>query len=143
MLLRKGMPVSGNFRNGGTYYPGVISAANADGTFDVNYNDGDKEKGVPMARLRVRGLKQQLPTAAGRQAANLMVTFMTASIARNKKRHMAATSNPQIRVANAHDLSQLCDILALDADEKKLLVGVGLDLETWRRLPRSQIEQVC
>lgn len=140
------MRVSGNFHNEGTYYPGVISAVNADGTFDINYDDGDKEKGVPMARLRARGqpsFQQQLPTAAGRQAANLMVTFMTASIARNKQRHMAAVSNPQIRVANAHDLSQLCDILALDANEKKLLVGVGLDLETWRRLPRSQIEQVC
>lgn len=141
----KNLPVEGNFQGQGTYYPGIISAVNADGTFDINYTDGDKEKGVPMARLRMVGqpsIKQPFPSVAGKQMGNLMIAFMAASTASNRQRHLTATINPQLRVINAYDLSQLCDVLALDPHEKRLLVGLGLNLDTWRRLPRSQIEQV-
>jgi hypothetical protein len=33
------------------YYPGVIAAANADGTFDVAYDDGEKQTSVGTAKL--------------------------------------------------------------------------------------------
>lgn len=141
----KGLPVEGNFRGQGTYYAGIIVAVNDDGTFNINYDDGDKEKKVPASRLRMGGqqkFKQQFPSAAGKRAGSSMITFMAASTARNRQRHLTATNNPQLKVINAQDLNQLCDVLQLDTKEKELLVGVGLELDAWRRLPRSQIEQV-
>lgn len=38
----------------GRWYPGRIGAVNSDGTFRVNYNDGDVSKRLSSAKVRVR-----------------------------------------------------------------------------------------
>ena len=38
----------------GSWYPGKISAVNADGTYNVNFDDGDKSKNLPLAKVKRR-----------------------------------------------------------------------------------------
>ena len=44
--------VEANFGGHGKFYPAVVAAVNADGTFDVVYDDGDAEDRVPVDRIR-------------------------------------------------------------------------------------------
>merc|ERR1719155_258191 len=44
--LREGMKVEARYRGKTRYYPGVIRRDNRDGTYDINYDDGEKEMGV-------------------------------------------------------------------------------------------------
>ncbi|KAJ1453684.1 hypothetical protein M885DRAFT_273210 [Pelagophyceae sp. CCMP2097] len=59
--LRVGNKVEASYRGQGKFYPGVISADGGDGTFDVDYNDGEKEAGVSRDLIRRVGAT---PTAA-------------------------------------------------------------------------------
>ena len=47
-----GMAVEANFGGQGKFYSGTIAAANNDGTYDVAYNDGDRERNVSAAMIR-------------------------------------------------------------------------------------------
>jgi hypothetical protein len=51
-LFKVGDKVDGQWTNG-RWYPGKIGAANSDGTFRVNYNDGDVSPSLPSAKIRV------------------------------------------------------------------------------------------
>jgi hypothetical protein len=51
--LKVGAAVDGKWTNG-RWYPGKIGAINADGTFRVNYNDGDVSKSLPASKVRLR-----------------------------------------------------------------------------------------
>ena len=42
----KGSKVEGNYRGKGKYYPGKITRVRLNGTFDISYDDGEKEIGV-------------------------------------------------------------------------------------------------
>ncbi|GMI29033.1 hypothetical protein TeGR_g2542, partial [Tetraparma gracilis] len=44
--LSKGDKVEARYRGGAKFYPGKIARVNGDGTFDINYDDGDKEEDV-------------------------------------------------------------------------------------------------
>ena len=44
--LEEGMKVEARYRGASRYYPGKISRDNRDGTYDINYDDGDREMGV-------------------------------------------------------------------------------------------------
>ncbi|GMI52396.1 hypothetical protein ScalyP_jg10900, partial [Parmales sp. scaly parma] len=44
--LSRGDKVEARYRGGQKYYKGVVAKENRDGTFDVNYDDGEKEAGV-------------------------------------------------------------------------------------------------
>ena len=43
----EGSKVEANFRGKGKYYPGRIKRDRGDGTFDIDYDDGEKETRVP------------------------------------------------------------------------------------------------
>eukprot|EP01043_Picozoa_sp_COSAG02_P055996 COSAG02_NODE_6575_length_3485_cov_19.926757_3_plen_211_part_00 len=45
--------VEANFGNQGRYYGGVVAAANDDGTFQVQYDDGDFEASVLRSNIRI------------------------------------------------------------------------------------------
>ena len=51
--LKVGAAVDGRWTDG-RWYPGKIGAINADGTFRVNYNDGDVSRSLPAAKVRLR-----------------------------------------------------------------------------------------
>jgi hypothetical protein len=51
--LHVGAAVDGRWTDG-RWYPGKIGAINADGTFRVNYNDGDVSRSLPAAKVRLR-----------------------------------------------------------------------------------------
>jgi hypothetical protein len=51
--LKVGAAVEGQWTDG-RWYPGKIGAINADGTFRVNYNDGDVSRSLPAAKVRLR-----------------------------------------------------------------------------------------
>jgi hypothetical protein len=38
---------------GGSYYPGTIAMVNTDGTYNINYDDGDKESNVMEANIKL------------------------------------------------------------------------------------------
>ncbi|CAM9280710.1 unnamed protein product [Ectocarpus sp. 6 AP-2014] len=50
--LMKGDKVEANFRGRGRFYPGRISKVNLDGTFNIDYDDGEKERGVTDDLIR-------------------------------------------------------------------------------------------
>lgn len=50
--LRRGDKVSAQWRNGG-WYPGTLTAVYDDGTADVRYDDGDRSKGLPFAKIKL------------------------------------------------------------------------------------------
>ncbi|KAH8049229.1 tudor domain-containing protein [Aureococcus anophagefferens] len=56
---RAGDKVLARCRGGDATYPGTVRCGGADGTYDVDYDDGDRERGVPPAH--VRALKQRSP----------------------------------------------------------------------------------
>ena len=45
--------MEGNYRGRGRWYPGVIGRERANGTFDINYDDGEKELGVDRDLIRL------------------------------------------------------------------------------------------
>ncbi|CAN0343330.1 unnamed protein product, partial [Pylaiella littoralis] len=51
-MLRKGDEIEARFKRGSKYYPGVISAVNRDGTYDIRYKDGDSERSVDRALIK-------------------------------------------------------------------------------------------
>ncbi|CAN0564752.1 unnamed protein product, partial [Ectocarpus sp. 12 AP-2014] len=46
VTLLQGDKVEANFRGRGRFYPGRIRRINLDGSFDIDYSDGEKERGV-------------------------------------------------------------------------------------------------
>jgi chloramphenicol 3-O-phosphotransferase len=48
----EGDAVEGNFEGNGEWFPGRVSAAHADGTYDIDYDDGDRESRVAASRVR-------------------------------------------------------------------------------------------
>ena len=49
--LKVGDRVLAKWTNG-SWYPGKIVAIQANGTYDVNYNDGDKSRGLPASKVK-------------------------------------------------------------------------------------------
>ncbi|GMI07481.1 hypothetical protein TrLO_g8222, partial [Triparma laevis f. longispina] len=51
--LSRGTTVEARYRGGSRYYPGKISRDNRDGTYDIDYDDGEKEKDVKKSFIKV------------------------------------------------------------------------------------------
>jgi len=49
--LEEGMKVKANYRGKGKMFGGTIKRDNGDGTYDINYDDGDREQGVREADI--------------------------------------------------------------------------------------------
>jgi hypothetical protein len=52
--LEEGMKVECNYRGRGKWFPAVISRERVNGTFDIDYDDGEKEMGVESNLIRER-----------------------------------------------------------------------------------------
>ena len=52
--LVSGAAVEADFKGRGKYYPGKISRVRLNGTFDIDYDDGEKELGVPRAAIKAK-----------------------------------------------------------------------------------------
>jgi hypothetical protein len=52
-----GTLVEANFGQYGAYYPGRITSVNSNGTYSIDYDDGDKEARVPRHCVRLRPLE--------------------------------------------------------------------------------------
>ncbi|CAN0497871.1 unnamed protein product, partial [Discosporangium mesarthrocarpum] len=50
--LREGDKVEARYRGRGKYYKGKISRVNSDGTFDINYDDGERERGLAVEHVK-------------------------------------------------------------------------------------------
>lgn len=55
MKLREGDEIEARYKRGRKWFPGVISSTNRDGTYDIRYNDGDKERFVDCGFIRGKG----------------------------------------------------------------------------------------
>ena len=53
--LSRGTKVSVNYHGRGEYFPGSISRVNSNGTYDISYDDGDKELEVKRGYIKVSG----------------------------------------------------------------------------------------
>lgn len=49
---------------GGSWYKGTVSAIAADGTYSINYDDGDKESGVKESNIKLQAAAAPAPAAA-------------------------------------------------------------------------------
>jgi hypothetical protein len=50
----EGAPVNARYGRGAKWYAGVVAKVHADGTFDIDYNDGDREERVSSGMIRSR-----------------------------------------------------------------------------------------
>eukprot|EP00968_Pinguiococcus_pyrenoidosus_P025164 scaffold5565_cov134-Pinguiococcus_pyrenoidosus.AAC.1 len=50
---REGDKVEARYRGRSRWYKGCIARVNRDGTFDIDYDDGEKERGVEARMIRV------------------------------------------------------------------------------------------
>jgi hypothetical protein len=50
--FEEGAKVEGNYRGKGKWYPGRISRVNRDGTVDIDYDDGEREKSLDARDIR-------------------------------------------------------------------------------------------
>ena len=50
--IGEGDKVEANYRGRGRFYPGHIRTDNYDGTYDIDYDDGEKESGVRKELIR-------------------------------------------------------------------------------------------
>ena len=62
--LEEGMKVEANYKGKGRYYKGKIARDNRDGTFDITYDDGDKE--YAKREADIRSLEDARPTSPSR-----------------------------------------------------------------------------
>jgi hypothetical protein len=53
VTFMEGDAIEGDWKGKGSWCPGVISADREDGTYNIEYDDGDKEFKVPITRIRV------------------------------------------------------------------------------------------
>merc|ERR1719183_808863 len=54
-----GQRVEANYGGKGEWYPGVIANCRPDGTYGIDYDDGDKERGVHPKLIRAAGEEEQ------------------------------------------------------------------------------------
>jgi hypothetical protein len=52
--VSEGAAVEVDFKGKGKFYPGRVKKDRGDGTFDIDYNDGEQELRVPEERIRVK-----------------------------------------------------------------------------------------
>ena len=50
--LSRGDKIEARYRGGSKYYPGKIARDNRDGTYDIDYDDGEKERGVKKSYIK-------------------------------------------------------------------------------------------
>merc|ERR1712070_339280 len=63
--LREGMKVEARYRGKARYYPGVIRRENRDGTFDIDYDDGEKEMFVSAELIKSLEAAPSSPSRLG------------------------------------------------------------------------------
>jgi len=51
--IEEGSRVEANYRDRGKYYPGRVKRDRRDGTYDIDYNDGEQEMRVPADMIRL------------------------------------------------------------------------------------------
>ena len=62
-VFEKGDEVEGNFKNAGKWFKGKIMKRHSAGTYNLEYEDGDKEINVPVANIRrINGSSKQKAT---------------------------------------------------------------------------------
>ena len=66
-VLEEGDKVEGNYKGKGKWYPGKIRKVRLDGTFDIDYNDGEQEIRVPEDLIRpIESLEDSRGTSSSR-----------------------------------------------------------------------------
>jgi hypothetical protein len=60
----EGSKVEVNFRGKGRYYPGKIRHDRGDGTYDIDYDDGEIEKQVKESNIRLLGEEPKFPVGS-------------------------------------------------------------------------------
>jgi hypothetical protein len=58
--LQVGDYVEANYRSEGKYYPGKIKAVRQDGTYEIDYDDGDKESQVKEENIRLLNKEKEV-----------------------------------------------------------------------------------
>jgi len=101
--LVAGTLVEGNYRGLGRWYPGRIASVNADGSADLDYDDGEKETGLAasLIRLEVGPVISSVDTAPARRPLNPMLLN---SLGGNPQNSLKRTARPEIKSsANAKE----------------------------------------
>lgn len=52
--FKQGQEIEAKFKGGDKYYPGVFARCRLNGSYDINYDDGEKESGVSAVLVRAR-----------------------------------------------------------------------------------------
>ena len=52
--LKVGSAVEADYKGKGKYYAGKITRVRLNGTFDIDYDDGENELGVPRSAIRAK-----------------------------------------------------------------------------------------
>ena len=63
--LAFGAAITANYQSSGQWFPGKVMGIREDGTYDILYDDGDGESGVPRDRIRAEGEGVEESAASG------------------------------------------------------------------------------
>jgi hypothetical protein len=66
--ISAGTPIEARHGGGTHWFSGMVESTNADGTYNIEYNDGDKEQGVLVYRVRGNSWSQEKELAVGDRA---------------------------------------------------------------------------
>jgi hypothetical protein len=61
--LNEGTKVEANYRGEGRWLPGVVARIRLDGSYEVHYDNGDREAQVPLERLRLSSTRREVAVA--------------------------------------------------------------------------------
>jgi len=63
-----GDKVTADYGSSGTWYNGTVTKCNVDGTYDVEYEDGDTEEGIPASKINANDLDESQASKAEHQS---------------------------------------------------------------------------
>ena len=93
---REGDQVEADFKGKGKYYAGKVTRVRSDGTYDIEYEDGDSEKRVELKRIKVKGGARSRSRSRSR------------SPKRGRKLREGAKIEARYRLAPARKITEFC-----------------------------------
>lgn len=142
--FRVGDTIEARYKRGTRWYPGAIRKANLNGTFDIRYNDGDAESGVPMELIRSTVSSSTTTSIAPNEASSFSTGNRVEARYGGGSRWIKATVERKNRNGTYHlvydnggqeksverDLVRKIDKRGKDSDASRRVSSRGADSET-------------
>ena len=108
MSFREGDKVEARYRGNARAYPGRIARVNGDGTYNVDYDDGEKERGVAADLIKLLESGGERGGSSSSTATELVTALLTAGADPDATNKAKQTLPPLYHAAGLkHERNQL------------------------------------